>query len=144
MTTEVKRLSARDDEHSKDGLAFEVSSPVNVAQLEEEIKEATGWRSPAGLVLDGGRIDEETGLFGPLPEGEASEGVKTTLTVTHDNIDAKVVARVIRDHEPVPARAPAGKVDAQSAIERAEAGMTLTPEELTAVVTHLLAERAQG
>lgn len=102
MTT-AKRMAALDDEFGSGGLTFAIEGPVNLAQLDAEIVEAMNWRVPAALVATNGRFDDE-GFFGPIPEDEErsedAEDTVATITVTHADPDARVISRVIKDHEP--------------------------------------------
>lgn len=146
--TSAKRAAARDEDFGPGGVAFEIDSPVNPAQLDDEIVEAMNWRKTAGLVMDGGRVDERTGFFAPVPADEDREDVedeknpRATVAVTHENADVKVIAKVIKDHEPdANYRASGVSLDdlAEVAAER-----VLNPDETALAMTLLLQERKQG
>lgn len=146
--TSAKRAAARDDDYGSGGLTFEIDSPVNPTQLDAEIVEAMNWRVSAGLVLDGGRVDPATNIFSPVSADEDRSGVEddesptATVTVTHEKGDAKVIGKVIRDHEPnADYEGPTSSLDdlAQVAHER-----VLLPSEAVQAVTLLLRERGQG
>ena len=144
--TNAKRASARDDDFGTGGLAFEVDGPINIEQLDAEIVEAMNWRKTAGLVLDGVRLNEETGLFGPVPADEGlgeDDSPVATVTVTHENVDSKVIAKVIRDHEPDLAWQGTSTSSLDDLIEVASKRV-LRPEEAALAMTLLLQERKQG
>ena len=129
--TEAKRLAAKDDEHGPGGVTFEIEGPINLAQLDAEIKAAMNWRVPAGLVADYGHIDER-GFFGPIPAdvevGEEAEDEVARVTVTHDKPDAKTIAQVIRDHEPIVGWSAEGSLSRAALAKIAEERPLTNPE----------------
>jgi len=145
----AKRLAAKDEETG--GLTFQIDSPVNVAQLDAEIVEAMNWRVPAGLIVDVGRFDEGTTIFRPINEddevGEDADDAVTTLTVTHRDPDPRVIAEVIKAHEPDPhwQEAPAAEEGPSLAALAKKAQVEpLTLDDMQRAIILLLAPHAEG
>lgn len=129
----AKRLNKMDDESVEGSLAWELTSPVDLAQLDAEIVAEMNWRKPAGLLVEG--IAEEASTENPL-----------TLWVTHENGKVSVISRVIKDHEPDPNWRPDGeeadRMTAADLLTRIEDGATLTQDEIATALRLLLAAAA--
>lgn len=130
----AKRLNKRDDEDVTGSLAWEVTSPVELAQLDAEIVSEMNWRKPAGLLVEG------------LAD-EASDENPITIWVTHEGGKVSVISRVIKDHEPDPSWRPEGedadRMTANELLTRIESGSTLTHDEIVTALRLLLAAASE-
>lgn len=137
-SSDVTRAPDKDQGNSP---AFIVTKPINLLQLDYEVKEAMGWRTPAGIVVDGGSMDSTTGVITPDETDEDA-----VVLVTHDNADARKIGAVLRAHEAVegwtPPDAPDYDLDALAA--KVLDGNPLDEVEMHAVIVGLLKERNKG
>lgn len=125
----AKRQTKRDDENVKGSLAWEVTEPVNLAQLDAEIVAEMGWRKPAGLLVEG-------------IASEASEENPVMLWVTHEDPKSTVVTRVLADHTPDPQWQPEERdrteVTVRTLLARFESGEALSLVEMQHAIRLLL------
>jgi hypothetical protein len=130
----AKRLNARDEEGGTDALAYTVTSPANLEQLDDEIRDAMNWRKESGLVVEG-------------ILGAASEDNPVVLWVTHENTKAPAITKAISDHEPDPDYVPSSVGPAKTLEDYRQtvlAGEPIAPEEVMAVLRLMLAETHQA
>lgn len=122
----TKRLTKRDGEHTEDSLAYEVTTPVNLGQLDAEIVAEMGWRKAAGLVVEG------------LVEN-ATEEEPVVLWVTHGGAKASTVTSVIKDHEPDSSWRPeSSDASREGLISKLESGGSLDSDEVRQALLILL------
>lgn len=142
MSDDVTRAADLDQDEAP---AFKVAKPVNLAQLDEEIREAMNWRSPAALSVEG-RYSVNGGLLTPQEDDEETGG-EMVLVVGHPNADARKIGKVLRDHE-AQANWSSAEADAAMSLDalsaRVVAGEVLDDLEIHAAVVGLLRERAQS
>lgn len=125
----VTRESDLDDLHVEGSLAFEVSEPVNLGQLDAEISGAMEWGDGSGLVTSGGLSEE------------ASEESPITLWVTHASGDPEVIEAAISEHKPSDQWAPQDHQDLTDLIAKVQEGEDLSDDEVRRAVVLLLRER---
>ena len=84
---DITRDTDRDGEMGADELAFSITSPIRLDQLNAEVTAAMNWRNPADLCADG-----STEL--------ASEANPVTVWVGRTDIDPDVFISATEAHEP--------------------------------------------
>lgn len=120
MPTHAKRDSERDEEQPG-SLAFVISKPVVLHDLDVEITKAHGWRKDAGLVCEG---DPST----------ASEQDPVTIWVLRDDAETNTVKKAVTAHQGVE-DAP----DELAALrEKASTDEALTSDEMQMAIRLLL------
>lgn len=132
----AKRLTKRDDEHMSGSLAWEITEPVNMAQLDAEIVAEMNWRKPAGLLTEG--LTEDATTEDPV-----------VVWVTHENGKVSTISSVLNDHTPDANWRPEGdpevdKMSARDLLARIDSGDLLDAAEITAALRILLAPLAEA
>lgn len=123
MSSGIKRAKARDEEQP-DSLAFEVTKPVDLAGLAEEIRLAHGWRKEVGLTAEGD-------LAAASPEAPV------TVWVMRSDADSNAVRRAMTAHQGVEP-APPHTDELADLRSKVEAGGTLTEDEVQTALRLLL------
>lgn len=78
------RVAERDDEH-EGAVAFEVTRPLALTQLDKELAEAEGWDTPSGLVGEGIIT-------------QASEEHPVTIWVLNPDVNVATFKKVVTNH----------------------------------------------
>lgn len=114
MSVKIRRNEERDGEIGEGSVAFSLTKPVDPALLDTELSAEMNWRKDGGLVVEG-------------DPSWASEGDPVTLWVMRDDVDAKVLQRVVSAHE----RPEQPEEDPLEVFrEKARAGEDFDPEEI--------------
>lgn len=86
MSVKIRRNEDRDGEIGEGSVAFSLTVPVDPALLDTELSAEMNWRKDGGIVVEG-------------DPSWASEDEPVTLWVMRDDVDAKVLQRVVSAHE---------------------------------------------
>jgi hypothetical protein len=119
----------RSKEHDSEGfVGFEVTSPINLGQLEVELQEALG-RTDLGLTVEG--------------PTEASSGEPAILLVSQGESKISEIQSAINEHEPQGGWRPNPDAPVIAEIvQKAGQGEDLSPDEIQVALRYLLGVNA--
>lgn len=123
---EVVVVPFTDDEGKEDSAVFEVTKPIMLVQLQDEIEAKVG----ESVMVSSSQRD---------PDSEPSESNPLFLVVAPESLDGRSVRGVINSH--IPNRDYGLSADAKenkSLVEKINAGQTLSPEEVTQALRMLI------